>query len=57
MKSTYVYRINEYSKETGMGNMICLCADKETIINYLTHDGHRHGILTDEFDRLAGDSD
>lgn len=56
MKTTTVYRVNEWSNETGMGNMVCLCADKQTIINYLTKDGYRHGILTDEFDRFSGDS-
>lgn len=55
MKKTTIYRVNKYSKETGMGAMVCICADKQTVINYLTKDGHSHGILTDEFDRISGD--
>lgn len=56
MKRTAIYRVNEYSKETGMGAMKCICADKQTVINYLTRDGYRHGILSDEFDRISGDA-
>lgn len=58
MNKTKIYRVNEYSKETGIGMIIGIFADMETIISYLTDDGHRHGILTEEFgDNITSISD
>lgn len=55
METTTIYRVNKYDRNTGTGPMLCVCADKQTVINYLTQGGARHGILTDEFNRYSGD--
>ena len=34
--------------------MVCICADMDTVINYLTKDEQRHGRLTDEFGKIPG---
>lgn len=43
-----VYRIEEYSHETGRGREIKFCANQEAVISYLTKDGKSHDKLCNE---------
>lgn len=50
-----VYLIREYIKNEGAGRIMTVCADKESVVDYLTHKGHRHGRLVDEHDIYVKD--
>ena len=45
-----VYIVKEYSYEKGVGEVRVICDSPESVVSYLTHDGHRKGRLTDGHD-------
>lgn len=45
-----VFFISEFSHESGIGQLVAVCSSEKAVVNYLTHNGNRHGRLTDEHD-------
>lgn len=45
-----VYVVREYSNENGAGEIKAVCDSPESVVSYLTRDGHRKGRLTDHYD-------
>ncbi len=45
-----IYKIEEWIPETGRGEVVAYCGDKQDVVNFLTDGGKSHCKLMNEFD-------
>lgn len=53
IKQKTIYQVSYFCHENGIGPTAFFCEEKETIIDYLTHCGRSHAVLSDEFGEIT----